>query len=102
MPPFLSNKDKIEIVASAKFVIEKDIVTAVNIIKSSGFDVRFNQQLFCQKDVFAGTKQDRINSIQRVLDDDETKAIFFARGGYGSIQIIDQINFDSFKKDPNG
>ena len=46
MPPFLSNKDKIEIVASAKFVIKKDIVSAVNIIKSYGFDVSFNQQLF--------------------------------------------------------
>ncbi len=100
MPPFLSNKDKIEIVVSAKFVIKKDIVSAVNIIKSYGFDVSFNQQIFNKKDVFAGTKQDRIKNIQRVLDDDETKAVFFARGGYGSIQIIDKINFDSFKKRP--
>ena len=92
MPPFLSNKDKIEIVASAKFVIKKDIVSAVNVIKSHGFDVSFNQQLFNKKDVFAGTKQDRINNIQRVLDDNDTKAVFFARGGYGSIQIIDKFN----------
>jgi muramoyltetrapeptide carboxypeptidase len=35
-----------------------------------------------------------------LIDDSEVKAIVFARGGYGWVRIIDQINFSSLEKHP--
>ena len=35
-----------------------------------------------------------------MLDDDSIRAIVSARGGYGTLRIIDSLNFSSFKKTP--
>ena len=100
MPPFLKMGDQIEIVASAKFVSKEDILDATEVIANYGFKIKHNSHLFVKKNVFAGTVQQRIDSLQNALDDKDTKAIFFARGGYGSIQIIDHIDFSVFEKRP--
>ena len=100
IPPFLLNQDKIEIVAPARCVEKNEIDLAINIIEMFGFRSNYNISLFHQKDIFAGTKKQRIESLQLAIDNQETKAIFFARGGYGSIQIIDDIDFTVFCKNP--
>ncbi len=35
-----------------------------------------------------------------MLDDESIKAIMFARGGYGSVRIIDKIDFSKFNANP--
>jgi muramoyltetrapeptide carboxypeptidase len=35
-----------------------------------------------------------------MLDDDSVKAIISARGGYGTLRIIDKLNFEKFQKNP--
>ncbi len=49
---------------------------------------------------FAGTDKKRINDFQEMLNDDEVKAIWCARGGYGTVRIIDELDFTKFKKNP--
>jgi muramoyltetrapeptide carboxypeptidase len=49
---------------------------------------------------FAGTAQQRLDDFQQAIDDPTIKAVFSARGGYGTSQIIDQVNFRQFKKHP--
>ena len=100
MPSFLRDGDQIEIVAPAKFISKPDIKSAVELIQSHGFKVKFNKSLFSKVDVFAGTIEERIKNLQSAFNENETKAIFFARGGYGSIQIGDYIDFAIFSKNP--
>lgn len=100
MPPFLLDQDQVEIVAPARFVKKKDIDLAIKIINSFGLKVVYDKNLFDQKNIFSGTRKQRIKNVQSALDNHETKAIFFARGGYGSIQIIDSINFENFSNHP--
>jgi len=99
-PPYLQKGDVVEIIAPAKFVSNKDIDDAIQIIEKSGFKIKISQSLFNQHHVFSGTIKERKNNLQSALDNPETKAIIFARGGYGSIQIIDQIDFTIFAKKP--
>jgi len=99
-PPFLEKGDLIEIIAPAKFVSKKDINNAIEIIKEAGFNIKINSNIFNQHNVFGGTIEQRKNNLQTALDNQATKAIFFARGGYGSIQLIDQIDFSIFTKYP--
>lgn len=49
---------------------------------------------------FAGTDEERQRDLQQMLDDASIKAIFSARGGYGSSRIIDGLNFRRFRKYP--
>lgn len=49
---------------------------------------------------FSGSDEERLNDLQRMLDDEEVKAIFCARGGYGLSRIIDRLSFKQFKKTP--
>ena len=100
IPPFLNKGDQVEIVAASKYLTEDDIIFAIKLIESKGFCVILNKSIFIKKDVFAGSKKDRVNNLQQAFNHSTTKAIFFARGGYGAIQIIDHIDFQEFIKYP--
>ena len=49
---------------------------------------------------FSGTDEERLADLQRMLDDDEVKAVLCGRGGYGMGRIIERIDFKKFKKNP--
>jgi len=100
IPPFLKAGDQVEIVAPAKFVSSTDIERAIRFFKQHKLNITFNKAVFHKKHVFAGTTTQRIESINTALNNKQTKAILFARGGYGSIQIIDSINFNTLSKNP--
>ena len=53
-----------------------------------------------KKNIFSNTRTNRAEQLQRALNNRESKAVFFARGGYGTIQLIDCVDFDLFVKQP--
>lgn len=99
-PASLKSGDKIGIVAPARKVSMDDIQQAIIMIEEAGFKAVYDDSLFDQDRQFAGDDHSRIASFQRMLDDDEVKAIISARGGYGSIRVIDGLNFERFEKTP--
>ncbi len=54
--------------------------------------------MFSEYHQFAGTDVERLEDLQQMLDDTEIKAIVCARGGYGTVRIIDDIDFTEFRK----
>ena len=62
--------------------------------------VNLGKNIFKQYHQFAGTDQERISDFQEALKDPDIKAIFCARGGYGTLRIIDKLDFSLFKKHP--
>lgn len=99
-PPYLKQGDTIEIIASAKFVSLNDIETAVELLKKAGYNILFSKRVFKKDAVFAGTIEERLASLQDALDNDKSNAILFARGGYGSIHLIDKLDFTTYYKSP--
>ena len=65
-----------------------------------GYQVYIDKSNFISDGVFAGTKSDRTERLQSSLDNKNIKAILFARGGYGALQIIDDLNFTKFVRNP--
>jgi len=100
IPPFLKAGDQVEIIAPAKFVSSKDIENAVYFFKQHKLDIIFNKTVFQKDNVFAGSILQRVENLNAAINNKKTKAILFARGGYGSIQIIDSINFFELSKNP--
>ena len=56
--------------------------------------------MFSQNNHFAGTDDERCEDFQLALDNPNIKAIWSARGGYGSVRILDKLDFTRFKKHP--
>ncbi|MEE4260302.1 MAG: LD-carboxypeptidase [Bacteroidales bacterium] len=99
-PPSLIKGDKIGLVAPARKIAPGEISKAIDIIESQGFVPVYRNDLFAADNQFAGNDLIRASNTQQMLDDPEIKAIFCARGGYGSVRIIDMLNFELFKKHP--
>lgn len=99
-PPFLKKGDKIGIVASARKIGRAEFEPSLEIIRSNGFDVVYSTNIFSEDNQFAGSDKIRTEELQQMLDDSSVKAIIFARGGYGSVRIIDRLDFSNFTTNP--
>ena len=100
IPEFLAKGDKIAIVATARKVSPEEIGPSVRLFRSWGLDVVCDDSLYASCDQFAGTDGVRAAVLQQYLDDPEIKAIVCARGGYGTVRIIDRLDFSAFAAHP--
>lgn len=96
----LKKNDAIIIAPSARFVREEDMKPVREYLESNGFRVIYTPGLFSVFHQFAGKDEERAMDLQWALSHEKAKAIFMARGGYGTIRILDKINLDGFKKNP--
>lgn len=99
-PPSLKKGDTIGMVAPARKITFREIEKAISLIKSVGFQVVFHDELFAVQNQYAGNDNQRAAYFQSLMDDNLIKAIFAARGGYGSVRIIDKLDFSRFVKNP--
>lgn len=99
-PPFLKKGDKIGIIAPARKISKEEIQSSIDIFNAWGLEVVLSKNLFNADNQFSGTENERAEALQIMLNDDSISAIISARGGYGTIRIIDKIDFTNFKKHP--
>lgn len=100
LPPKLKAGDKIGIAAFAKKISIPEIQKAISEFEKWGLEVVIGDTIGAKWNQFGGNDELRKNDIQTMLDDPEIKAIISARGGYGSVRIIDEIDFSNFEKNP--
>jgi muramoyltetrapeptide carboxypeptidase len=100
LPPKLKIGDKIGIAAFAKKISISEIQNAIAEFKSWGLEVVVGDTIGASWNQFGGNDERRRNDIQSMIDNPEIKAIISARGGYGSVRIIDDVDFSSFKYNP--
>lgn len=99
-PKYLKSKDKIAVVAPAGKIDTGIVDFAKDKLESWGLRVILGEHVFNEHFQFAGTDEERLKDMQKALDDESTKAILCARGGYGLIRILDQLDFSKFKANP--
>ncbi len=100
-PPYLQKGDTILIIAPAGIMKDTLKVEAgIELLKEWGLNVKLGKYLYEQNFHFAGTDKQRAEDFQNAIDDPTVKAIWCARGGYGSVRIIDTIDFTKFKQHP--
>lgn len=99
-PPYLQKGDHVYLVSPAG-AIDADIVQgAEECLTKWGLHVFKGENATHQQGRFSGKQEERLNDLQKALDDPSNKAIFCTRGGYGSIHLIDKINLDAFRTNP--
>jgi muramoyltetrapeptide carboxypeptidase len=99
-PESMKEGDTVAIVSTARKVSPAEIQPAINILAAWGLKTMLGKNLFKQQNQLAGTDEERLADFQNALDDKNVKAILFARGGYGTIRIIDGVNWSEFQKNP--
>lgn len=100
-PPYLKKGDTVLILATAGIINDSTIINnGVDLLKSWGLHVKLGNYLYEQNHHFAGTDKHRLEDFQNAIDDDNIKAVWCARGGYGTVRIIDDIDFTKFKENP--
>lgn len=99
-PPYLKAGDTVAIVATARKVSKFEIKPAIDLLKSWGLEVSPGKNLYKDQNQFAGSDEDRAGDLQRALNNKNVQAVIFARGGYGTVRIIDQIDWKKFVKQP--
>ena len=99
-PPYLKTGDKIAIIATARKVSPSEMEAAFSTFRSWGLQVVTGPHLFGESNQYSGTDEERAADLQMMLDDKDVKAIVCARGGYGTVRIIDMIDFSAFEQHP--
>lgn len=99
VPEFLKKGDHVAIIAPASR-IPNELNDAVTLLESWGLTVRVGESVSASFNQFAGKDETRAQDFQEMLDDESIKAIFAARGGYGTVRIIDDIDFSVFAEHP--
>jgi muramoyltetrapeptide carboxypeptidase len=70
------------------------------VIQNWGYEVQLGYTIGKRDFTFGGTDDERLQDLQQMLDNPKIKAIMCARGGYGSIRIVDRLNWSQFKIKP--
>ena len=96
----LKKGDAVAVISTARKVIPSELDFAITKIKSWGLNVCFGKNLFKKQHQFAGTIEERAKDLQWALDDNNIKAVFFARGGYGSVHVVDYVDWQAFTINP--
>lgn len=102
-PPYLQKGDTITILGPSGILKDYKkpyIEKAKQLAESWGLKVVYGKNLFSHADHFAGTDEQRCQDFQDALDNPNIKAIWCGRGGYGSVRIIDKLDFTTFLKHP--
>lgn len=99
-PGFLKKNDTVAILSTARKISLKEIQPAITLLKEWELNVVVGETIGLKDNQFAGSDIERANDFQNMLDNPKIKAIWCARGGYGTARIIDMLNFSKFKKYP--
>lgn len=99
-PPHLKPHDRVGIVSTAKRTEPHEIAQGLAMLQSWGLIPVVGQNAFNEYGFLAGTDVERLADLQQMLDDESIKTIFFTKGGYGTLRIIDGINWDKFRQNP--
>ncbi|PIV50848.1 MAG: LD-carboxypeptidase [Flavobacteriaceae bacterium CG02_land_8_20_14_3_00_34_13] len=99
-PSFLKKGDKVAIVSTARKVSLEELQPALQLLKSWQLEAIIGKTIGAEEHQFSGNDFLRAEDFQCMLNNPEIKAIWCARGGYGTVRIIDLLDFNEFKKHP--
>lgn len=99
-PAYLQKGDTVAIVATARKNIDDNLKPAIEWLRQWGLNVKIGTTIGLDFNQLAGTDEQRAADFQAQLDDPNIKAIWCVRGGYGTVRMLDLLDFTAFKENP--
>ena len=99
-PPYLQKGDTVAIVSTARKNLEDNLKPTIDLLHSWGLEVVLGKTIGLNFHQLAGNDEERAADFQTQMDNPNIKAIWCVRGGYGTVRIIDKLDFNRFKQHP--
>jgi len=99
-PNYLQKGDKVVILSTARKIQKIEIDFAIQLLENWGLQVELGKSIGPEAHQFAGSDELRLNDLQHALNDESIKTIFCARGGYGTVRILDRLEWTQFMDNP--
>ena len=99
-PPYLQKGDTVAFVSTARKNVDNNLKAAIDLLHSWGLEVVVGNTIGLDNNQLAGTDEQRAADFQQQLNDPKIKAIWCSKGGYGTVRMIDLIDFTKFKQHP--
>jgi muramoyltetrapeptide carboxypeptidase len=99
-PAILQKGDTIAILATARKNVDDNLKPAIDLLHSWGLEVIIGNTIGLDNNQLAGTDEQRAADFQQQLDNPNIKGIWCVKGGYGTVRIIDLLDFTQFKRNP--
>lgn len=99
-PPAIRPGDTIGIAAPASPFDQKAFEAGVAVVESMGYQVKISDHLFRRHGYLAGSDTERAELLMKLFADESVKAIFCARGGFGSMKLLPLLDFEAIRAKP--
>ena len=99
-PPILQTGDKAVILSPAGKIDAGLVAKAADLLCDWGLGVEISENALCRTGRFSGFVEQRLADLQRAMDDPEVKLIFCSRGGYGTVHLLDKLDFTGIRQYP--
>ena len=99
-PPRLKRGGTIGVVATAGCVDADSLSRGINVLKKQGFEIALSPRIHERKGYLAGDERQRARDLQEFFQRPDIDAIFCARGGFGSIQLLPHLNVEAIRSNP--
>lgn len=100
-PHALKSGDTVALITPSTFVSDPDLLaTAERTVRYFGLNAKWGRNVKKKSGYLGGTAQERLDDLHTAFRDDEVKAIFCLRGGYGSAQLLDRIDYELIRTHP--
>ena len=100
IPPYLKKGDTVAIVCTARKFFPEDAIPAKELLESWGLKIKLGATIGLDTCQLGGTDLERAADFQDMMDNENIKAIWCSRGGYGTVRMVDLLDFTKFNKNP--
>jgi muramoyltetrapeptide carboxypeptidase len=99
-PPFVQSGDTIALICTARWLSDQQCTDAREVFEAQGLLLKVGPHATTQHFQLAGSADQRLADLQWALDDPQIKAVIIGRGGYGTVQLLDELEMHSFLRNP--
>jgi len=100
IPPYLKPGDTVGILCTARAITEEELAPSISLLKSWGLKVKLGNTIGKRLHQMGGSDEEKVKDFQTMIEDSSVSCVWCARGGYGTVRIVDEINFAPLVKNP--
>lgn len=99
-PSYLKRGDSVAILATARKYSLENLQPSIELLEGWGLKPVIGNTIGLENNQLGGTDTERAVDFQQMLNNPNIKAIWCVRGGYGTVKMIDLVDFTYFRKQP--
>jgi len=100
LPRRLKEGDTIGLVTPGSPINAEQLGECVAKLEGLGFRATYNDSVLSEYGYFAGTDQERAEELMEMFSREDVDAVWCVRGGYGSIRILDLLDYELIRTNP--